>query len=167
MRVEPLDRSRHNRKAFDCGRPELNDWLAHQAAHAQVRHNSARTFVLTEDGETILGYYALTSHSVDVDAVSAQLARGQLQNYPIPAVLFARLAVATDHHGKRLGERLLADAVHRVAKASDSIGIALLVVDALDDRAASFYEKYGFQRWPADSLRLFARVKDIAATFAE
>jgi GNAT superfamily N-acetyltransferase len=167
MRVEPLDRSRHNRKAFDCGRPELNDWLAHQAAQAQVRHNSARTFVLTEDGETILGYYALTSHSVDVDAVSAQLARGQLRDYPIPAVLLSRLAVAADHQGRRLGERLLADAVRQVVKASGSIGIALLVVDALDDRAASFYEKYGLERWPTDGLRLFARVKDIARTFAD
>jgi predicted N-acetyltransferase YhbS len=131
-----------------------------------VRHHSARTFVLTDDGETIVGYYALSSHSVDVDAISSQLARGQLQRYPIPAVLLARLAVAVDYQGSRLGERLLADAVQRVVKASDSIGIALLAVDALDDRAAGFYEKYGLERWPVDSLRLFARVKDIAATFA-
>ena len=167
MRVEPLDRSKHNRKGFDCGRSELNDWLAQHAGQAQVRHNSARTFVLTEDGETILGYYALASHSVDVDVVSSQLARSQLGSYPIPAVLLARLAVAADRQGNRLGERLLADAVHRVVKASESIGIALLVVDALDDRAASFYQKYGFQRWPVDGLRLFARVKDIAKTFAD
>ena len=166
MRVEPLDRSRHNRKDFDCGRSELNDWLADRAGQAQVRHHSARTFVLTDDGETIVGYYALSSHSVDVDAISSQLARGQLQRYPIPAVLLARLTVAVDYQGSRLGERLLADAVQRVVKASDSIGIALLAVDALDDRAAGFYEKYGFQRWPADSLRLFARANDIAATFA-
>ncbi len=167
MRVEPLDRSSHNRKDFDCGRSELNEWLARHAAQAQIRHNSARTFVLTEDGETVVGYYALASHSVDVDAVSSQLARGQLQRYPVPAVLLARLAVSVDYQGNRLGQRLLGDAVQRVVKASDSIGIALLVVDGLDERAAGFYEKYGLERWPADSLRLFARVRDIAATFAE
>ncbi len=82
MRVEPLDRSRHNRKAFDCRRPELNDWLAHHAAQAQVRHNSARSFVLTEDGETILGYYALTSHSVDVDALSLPGASRGITQFP-------------------------------------------------------------------------------------
>jgi predicted N-acetyltransferase YhbS len=88
--------------------------------------------VLTDDGETIIGYYALSSHSVDIDAVNAELARGRLRQHPIPAVLLARLAVAVEYQGNRLGERLLADFVRRVVKASNSIGIALLVVDALD-----------------------------------
>lgn len=166
MRVDPLDPSRHDRKDFDCGRPELNDWLARQARQSQ-HAGSARTFVLTDDGEKIFGYYALSSHSVDFDAVSLALSKGQSRHFPIPAVLLARLAVALSHQGQKLGERLLADAVRRAVAASENLGIALIVVDALDDDAAAFYEKYGFQRWPADSLRLFAKVGDMAATFSD
>jgi len=166
MRVERLDPSTHNRKDFDCGNAELDDWLAKYARQAQ-ESGSARTFVLTEDGETIVGFYALTSHSVGIDAVSAAFAKGYPKYFPIPAVLLSRLAIAVDHQGRRLGERLLADAVRRVAAAGEDIGIALLVVDAKDDRAVSFYEKYGFERWPADAMRLFARVTDIASTFSD
>lgn len=165
MRVEPLDPSKHNRGDFDCGRPELNDWLLKHAGQAQTRNQTARTFVLTEDGTHLIGYYSLTAHAVDVDDVSAKLARGQLRSFPIPAVLLARLAVAANHQGQGLGERLLADAVRRVVLFAQNVAVALLVVDALDDRAASFYEKYGFERGLAGGLRLFARLKDISLTF--
>lgn len=166
MRVERLDPSAHNRKDFDCGNAELNGWLVQYARQAQ-ESGSARTFVLTEDGETIVGFYALTSHSVDIDAVSAALAKGHPKYFPVPAVLLSRLAIAVDHQGKRLGERLLADAVRRVAAAGEDVGIALLVVDAKDDQAVRFYERYGFERWPADAMRLFVRVADIAITFSD
>lgn len=163
MRVEPLDASSHDRQDFDCERTELNDWLAKYARQAQAS-GSARTFVLTEDGNAVVGYYALTSHSVDVDAVNAALAKGLSRHYPIPAVLLSRLAISTDCQRMGLGERLLADAIRRVTAASEHVGIALLVVDAIDDQAVSFYEKYGFLRWPADGMRLFARISDIATT---
>lgn len=164
MRVERLDPSRHDRKGFDCGDADLNAWLLKYARQAQDS-GSTRTFVLTQDGETILGFYSLTSHAVDVEAVSAALAKGLPGRFPIPAVLLARLAIATDHQGIGLGERLLADAVRRVAAVGEDVGIALLVVDAKHDQAAAYYERFGFERWPADSLRLFSRVKDIVATF--
>lgn len=164
MRVEPLDASRHRRRDFDCGRPELNDWLVKQARQSQ-QAGSSRTFVLTENDETIIGYYALSSHSVDFDAVSRALSKRQSSRYPIPAVLLARLAVALTHQGHGLGERLLADSIRRAVVAAESVGIALFVVDAIDEGAAGFYEKYGLRRWPADALRLFARVSDLAKTF--
>lgn len=164
MRVETLDPKKHNRKEFDCGRAELNEWFATQAGQVQRSHHSARTFVLTDDGETVIGYYSLASHSVDIDRVNPMLAKGQSRDFPIPSVILARLAVDVAHQGNRLGERLLADAIRRAIAAAESVGIALFVVDALDDEAAEFYEQYGLERWPADSLRLFARLRDLSAT---
>lgn len=163
MRVEALDPSRHDRQNFDCGREALNAWLAKNAGQAQTRHNSSRTFVLTDDGVRIIGYYALASHAVSVQDVNPMLAKGH-SRYPIPAVLLARLAVALKYQKSHLGERLLADAVRRVVGVSSEIGIDLLVVDAMDDDAVRFYERYGFERWPSDGLRLFTKVKDVALT---
>lgn len=165
MRVEPLDTSSHKRKEFDCGRPELKDWLIRQAGQSQ-RAGSARTFVLTNNGETIIGYYALSSHSVDFDSVSRVLSKGQSRHFPIPAVLLARLAVALSHQGQGMGERLLADAIRRAVAVAENVAMALLVIDATDEDTAAFYEQYGFQRWPADALRLFAKVSDVAETFS-
>lgn len=163
MRVERLDPSRHKRKTFDCGNAELSEWLANYARQAD-ESGSARTFILTEDGETIVGFYSLTSHAVDVDAVSAALAKGLPKRFPIPSVLLSRLAIDVQYQNAGLGERLLADPVRRVAAVGEDVGIALLVVDAKHDQAAGYYKRFGFERWPADGLRLFARVKDITAT---
>ncbi len=166
MIVETLDTSRHNRGDFDCGVPHLNEWLAKTAGQAQKR-GSAQTFVLTDNDETIIGYYALSSHSVDSGEAPQHLAKGQKRDFPIPAVLIDKLAIALDYQHQKLGQRLLADAVQRILAASASIGIALIVVDALDERAAEYYEQFDFVRWPADSLRLFARSRDVASTFGD
>jgi GNAT superfamily N-acetyltransferase len=163
MRVEPLDPSRHDRNNFDCGNDDLNNWLAKTANQAQERHRSSRTHVLTEDGRTILGYYSLASQSVALDAVPAGLAKGH--RFPIPAVILARLAIAKDHQQQGLGERLLADAVTRALAVGLEIGVALLVVDAKDEKAVQYYERFGFVRWPTEGRKLFARLVDLAETF--
>lgn len=48
---------------------------------------------------------------------------------------------------------LLADAVRRAYAAASIVGSSMLVVDAINERAAAFYEGNGFMRLP-DSMRL-------------
>jgi predicted N-acetyltransferase YhbS len=67
--------------------------------------------------------------------------------------LIGRLAVATDRQGQRLGAVLLADALRRALASAETVGSSMIVVDALDDGAASFYAAHGFVRLP-ESLRL-------------
>lgn len=45
--------------------------------------------------------------------------------------------------------------------ASETVAARFVVVDAVDDDAASFYEHHGFRRMP-ESLRLVQNVVDIA-----
>lgn len=164
LRVEPLAKH-HDRKTFRCGRPELDEWLRSMAWQVQQRSHSARTYVLTEDGVIIVGFSSLASHAVAAESTPSELLSGQSRHQPVPAVLLARLAIALEHQGRRLGERLLAAAVRRTLQAGEHIGLVLIAVDALDEKAASFYERYGFVRLSAGSLRLVARVKDLRATF--
>lgn len=78
----------------------------------------------------------------------------------IPAVILARLALDRRLHGKGLGARLLVDALTRIVGASKEVAFRLVVVDAIDEEAAAFYEKYGFRRVPGDR-RLVRKVGDI------
>ena len=48
---------------------------------------------------------------------------------------------------------LLADAVHRAYASAAAVGSSMLVVDAINERAAAFYQGSGFVRLP-DLLRL-------------
>ena len=54
-------------------------------------------------------------------------------------VLLGRLAVAESHQGVGLGSILLADALQRIAQASQVMAVYAVVVDALNDQAAEFY----------------------------
>ncbi|HEV2071488.1 MAG TPA: hypothetical protein VGR26_17000 [Acidimicrobiales bacterium] len=51
----------------------------------------------------------------------------------------------------------------RVA-AGEAVAAGLVVVDAVDDDAASFYERHGFVLAPGHRLRLYRRMKEIRAS---
>jgi GNAT superfamily N-acetyltransferase len=160
----------HRREGFRSGRPELDDWFHRFAGQADRRQNSARVWVLSDsdrdEGRQPIGYYALDAHAVTVAATPAELSRGLPPGYPIGAVLLARHAIDEQHQARGLGSQLLADAVRRIPTADEHVAVPLLVVDAIDYEAATFYERHGFQRMPSDRLRLAARLVDIRRTLS-
>ena len=97
--------------------------------------------MLTPDGKTVVGYYTLSQHSVELDAIPDRLA-AKLPNHPfVPATLIGRLAVSNEFRGRGLGELLLMDALNRCLSGSKQVASAVVIVDAKDDRAAAFYKK--------------------------
>ena len=145
MELVRLDKNIHDRKGFDCGQPELNQFLQTQAAQA-LRRELSRTMVLvdTENPSKIIGYHTLvygeTSHIPEKSKLYSS-SQGRL-----PVLTLARMAVDKRHQGKRLGEQLLLDSIRRTAIAYDVAAPVIgLFVDAKDDNVRDFYEKYGFE----------------------
>lgn len=160
-RVERLD-SHHDLGAFSCGNEELDEWLRRHALAAQAM-DSARTFVLAR-GAAVVGYFSLTMGSVHRFDAPKKLVRG-LPQYPVGTVLLARLAVDCGSQGEGLGGRLLAHALRKAAAAGEAAAARLVVVDAIDDTAGSFYARHGFVATPEHPRRLYRRMKDIQASF--
>jgi hypothetical protein len=50
---------------------------------------------------------------------------------------------------------LIADALQRIAMASQIVAVYAVVVDALNESAAEFYRKFGFIPLPSQPLKLF------------
>ncbi|MBS1870815.1 MAG: GNAT family N-acetyltransferase [Actinobacteria bacterium] len=148
----------HDVSNFDCGNEHLTSWL-HRHALASQRADLARTY-LAFDGEQVVGYLSLTTGSVRRDEAPKRYARG-MPAHPIPTILIARLAVDRRRQGRRLGSRLLAEALRLTVVASDAAAAPLVVVDAIDERAAAFYRKWGFIDVPENSLRLYRKISDI------
>jgi len=121
--------------------------------------DSARTFVLTRN-DRVIGYFSLTMGSVLRSDAPAKLVRG-LPTYPVGMVLLARLAVDRREQGKGFGALLLAEALRKAVAAGESAAARLVVVDAIDEQAAHFYERHGFIRAPEHALRLYRRMKDV------
>lgn len=166
--VERLGRH-HDRERFRSGRDELDTWFWRNAGQADRRQGSARVWVLCDDdldeGRTPLGYYALVAHAVTIADSPKGITRGQPPGLPVGAVLLARLAITESHQGRGLGTRLLADAVRRVGMADEHVAVPVLVVDAIDENAARFYEQFDFHRFPTNLLRLGIRLTDIRKSF--
>lgn len=162
-RSEAFEPARHELSALSSGEPELDLWLREHAAGAEARR-VARTFVwVSTDGDPdqMVGYYSLTGHCLVRDVLSRSIGRGS--PLEIPAVLIARLVLYQAYQGRGAGGALLADALGRIVIATQTVAARFVVVDALHEQGATFYEHYGFRRIP-ETLRLVAKVSDIAAS---
>ena len=149
----------HHLGEFGSGQRELDRWLLEHAIDATSRR-TARTFVWHRGDRVVVAYYSLTAHLLQREVLPRPLARGGPRQ--IPAVLLARLALDLSLQGQRLGGALLAEALARVLAATETVAARFVVVDAIDEHAAAFYEHHGFRRIPG-TLRLVQKVSDIAA----
>ncbi len=144
---------------FDCGQPSLNDWLKKRALKATQRGASARTYVVCDHDQNVLGYYALASGSVNRQDAVSKVSRNSPD--PVPVILLARLAVDLRYSGQGLGRGLLKDAFLRAYAAAEHIGVRAMVVHALDEQARSFYLKHGFYDSPTNDMTLMLTISEI------
>ena len=64
--------------------------------------------------------------------------------YPVPAVRLGTLAVATPTQGMGISGELLRDALLRTVSLLREAGTRVVLVDAIDEKAKAFHERYGF-----------------------
>lgn len=148
----------HDLSDFDCGELVLNDWLRHRALRNESRFS--RTYVVCA-GKRVVAYYCVSAGAVERAAAPGKIRR----NAPdaIPVSVIGRLAVSREHAGKGLGADLLSDALRRIAAASQSIGVAAVLVHAKDEAAKRFYLRCAeFIEYPADSRILFLPIETVA-----
>jgi GNAT superfamily N-acetyltransferase len=142
--TERYDPRLHEVEDFSCGQESLDRWLRRYAGQGEGR-DSARTFVATGDQGAVCGYYTLVAGQVEHEAATKAARRGLSRHFPIPAVILARFAVDQRHQGQGLGARLLDDALKRICRAAEEVAVRAVVVHAIDDAAAGFYERFGFR----------------------
>lgn len=136
----------HDVGAFDCQVESLNSWL-HREARRADKAGTARTYVWTREGDnSVVAYFS----------VAPTLAGGY--TFPVPGYLLARLALDTGLRGQGLGTDLLVDAVSRMVGAAEAYGGRLIVVDAIDERAAAFYAKHDFVPVKGNPNRLVLKI---------
>jgi len=163
--ITPLHKS-HDRSAFDCGEPSLDDYL-HRYASQDIRRRINKVFIASppDAPRRVIGYYSLSAGSLQAGALPESLRR-RLPRYPVPMARIGRLAVARSHQGQGIGSILLADALQRTARASQVMAVYAVVVDALDRRAARFYRQFGFIPLPSQPLTLFLPMDSVSTLLA-
>lgn len=139
---EPISRA-HDREAFDCGDPELNEFLRRHARKSHER-GAVKTFLAVNDGvgKKIFGFYSVAPASVAYDRTPLLIQRG-LARHEVPVFRLARLAVERSVQGRGLGGQLLLAAGRRCLLVAAEVGGVALLIDAKNKRAAQWYAGYG------------------------
>ncbi len=159
---EPLT-AEHDVSQFSCGKPTLDHWLKTRALSNQQKGFTA-VLVVHEAGR-VVGYYGLAPTAVVPAVLPRSIRTGQPPD-PVPCLLLGQLATDTEWTGQGIGTGLVKHALQRCVEASALVGGRALMVNAVDDEAASFWRRRGFVPSKDDYLVLFRSIADIAASLA-
>lgn len=162
--IERLEKN-HNRNLFDCGEEKLNNYLQKHAGQDTKKHVCAvYVAVLPDNPSIIIGFYTLSAAQIDISNIPSEIAK-TLPRYPhLPAFRIGRLAINKEHQNLEVGKMLLIDALYKCF-VSEIVGIAV-VVEAKNEKAVSFYKKYGFIQLPEQPLNMFLPIKVIKNLFS-
>lgn len=152
--IAPTD----NTTDFDSGEESLDRYLADRALTNHLADLGRCYVCLDGDTDELLGYYTLSAVAVEHADLPGKVRRNAPN--PVPAVLMGRLAIDTKAQGSGLGRFLVRDAILSTLAAADRIGVRILLVHAIHEQAAGFYERLGFTRSPTDPLHLYLLLAD-------
>lgn len=151
MIIERLDPHRHRREDFFCGDDALDQFLRSHA-RKYFERGLGVTWIATTAKEParIDGYYTLAMNALLAD----ELQSPRIRLSRIPVVLLGRLAVDNRAQGQGLGTHLLMHALYTAYHISLIVGAHAVLVDPINERAKSWYIRYGFIPLPGAPTRL-------------
>ena len=160
---EPLTAA-HDVSEFNCGKPTLDHWLKIRALSNQEKGFTA--VLVVHEAHRVVGYYGLAPTAVVPNALPRSLRTGQPPD-PIPCLLLGQLATDIAWAGRGIGTGLVKHALERCVTAAGLVGGRALMVNAVDDEAAAFWQRRGFIPSRDDPLILFRSIAAIAVSLDE
>lgn len=169
LKFEPFDPDKHDRTAFSCGVEQVDNYFRKTANKLQKAGN-VRVSVLIDAGDRLLGFYAVNAHTIAYGDLPKKYARARPSHGSIPAAYISMIGVDQRFQGNGLGGVLLVEALKSLARASEALGIAVVLMDVLDcgneeatKRRLALYSGYGFTPLQNSRLRLFMPIQDAKA----
>jgi len=144
----PLDKQLHDRGGFDCGEPQITNFIQRLALQ-HTKKGLSQTFVLPANDPAsngkycIVAFYSLSSSLIFNDELKPEDS-AKLPRHPIPAILIGQLGVHKDYQGNGLGAVVLATALKAAYRISFQLGAYAVLVDCLNDSITRLYESFGF-----------------------
>ncbi len=157
---EPLSDA-HNLSQFSCGKQSLDNWLRTRALSNQKKGFTA--VMVVHDAGRVVGYYGLAPTAVVPASLPRSIRTGQSPD-PLPCLLLGQLATDAEWRGQGIGTGLLKHALQRCVEGATLIGGRALIVNAVDEEAAKFWQRRGFLPSKDDPMVLARSILDIAAS---
>ena len=159
--IEPFDPGTHDRSSFSSGAVRVDNYI-HRTAKKHQKGDFTRLWIARgPDNPQIVGFYAVNAHALLGEELPHQVTTNAPRHGGIPALYLSMLGVDRSMQGRGLGRVLMADAMRRAASVSDHVGIAVMVLDVLEEdgdaaieRRRRFYERLGFMALPSRPVRM-------------
>lgn len=163
-KIESLNRD-HLIADFDCGDEQKNRFLK-QFALQNSKGGLGRTYVAVNPVEDtrIYGYYTISSSAVKFESLPSSR---HLPRYPLPAVLIGKLAIDKTAQKQGLGTALLFNALKRATMVAEEIGVFLIEIKAVNERAKNLYVKIGFLEMLDEPIKLYFGIKKVRGLLTE
>jgi predicted GNAT family N-acyltransferase len=157
--------SHHDKTAFSCGNEQLDRYFHSTATQDRKRNIAIPYVIFDKERQKIIGYYTLLMSGINLEELPQDLAK-KLPRYPIVGVnLIGRLAVSNDYRGCGWGKLLIMDALHRSLSISRATASFAVIVEAIDEEAVKFYQRFDFQTFPEREFKLFRTISNIGKSF--
>ena len=165
--IAPFDPNAQGRADFDCGVPQINNYLKRTAKKA-TKADMIRVWVALDDGRRIIGYYGINMHSVIADEMPEIFTRNAPRHGILPTAFISMIGVDLPMQGQGMGSALLADALSRIGRISNDIATCAVLLDVYDcgnpeivTRRKAYYESFGFVALPDQPMRLFMPMQTV------
>lgn len=163
--IEAFNPELHEYGEFVSGVPRADNFLKRSAKRFQ-KDGMARTWVAVRPGAPkVIGYYSINAMGFDASDLPNALAKRAPAHGKVPGLFLSWLAVDLTTQGLGLGRALLADVRQRAIDVAQQIGVAVIVLDVLDDddeeaitKRMAFYKAWGYQSFPSTPLRMFRAI---------
>ncbi len=132
----------HDLSSFDCGNPDLNDFIKNDALRQQRDDQTSKTYLVIYENK-IVGFFTLLTDTIKLKK-EERTAKGLNVPYTeFPAVKIGRLGIVKEMQNKGLGKLCIQFITGQILESF--AGSRFITTDAYSN-SAGFYEKLGFVR---------------------
>lgn len=171
--IEPFNPEKHDRTAFSCGVEQVDNFFR-KTANKLAKAGNVRLYAMIAPDGSVIGFHAINAHSIRYDELPDKYARTRPGHGNIPAAYISMIGRDTRYRGNGYGADLLVDALRRIARAADAVGVAVVMLDVLDcgdaekvSRRKVLYEQFGFSSLPSNELRMYLPMATVRELIAE
>lgn len=174
VRIEEFDPKIHDRDGFSCGVERVDNFFKATANKLAGAGNLKLFVMVSGDGE-IIGFHAINAHAVHyTDLPNKPFARTRPGHGMIPAAFIAMIGRDARFRGQSYGADLLVDALRKIARAAETLGLAVVLLDVLDCGDAqkvaarkAIYGGFGFVALTSNPLRMYLPMSVVFTLIAE